>query len=91
MNFVQKLWLAANLNPEELPQEIVDLPKGVYFGWVQVRATGVDRGVHKMVLNIGQRPTFSDSDAITVVSLNAMYWNTIYLVYDIESKLSTTY
>lgn len=88
---MQKLWLAANLNPEDLPQEIVDLPKGVYFGWVQVRATGVDRGVHKMVMNIGQRPTFGDSDTITVVSLNTSIEIMLYLVYDIESILSTTY
>ena len=88
---MQKLWLAANLNPEDLPQEMVDLSKGVYFGWVQVRATDVDRGVHKMVMNIGQRPTFGDSDAITVVSLNASTEIILYLVYDIESILSTTY
>ncbi|KAG0579302.1 hypothetical protein KC19_4G089300 [Ceratodon purpureus] len=56
----------ANLNPEELPKEIRDLPKGVYFGWVQVRAEGLDGGVCKMVMNIGNRPTFTDSDAITV-------------------------
>ena len=88
---MQKLWLAANLNPDDLPQEMVDLPKGVYFGWVQVRATDVDRGVHKMVMNIGQRPTFGDSDAITVVSLNASTEIILYLVYDIESILSFTY
>lgn len=58
----------ANLNPEELPKEVRDLPKGVYFGWVQVRGEGLDAGVHKMVMNIGNRPTFADGDAITVVS-----------------------
>jgi hypothetical protein len=59
----------ANLNPEELPKEVRDLPKGVYFGWVQVRGEGLDCGVHKMVMNIGNRPTFADSDAITLVSV----------------------
>lgn len=64
------MWLRepANLNPEELPKEVLDLPKGVYFGWVQVRGEGLDAGVHKMVMNIGNRPTFADGDAITVVS-----------------------
>lgn len=56
----------ANLDPEELPKEVRELPKGVYFGWVQVRGEGLDAGVHKMVMNIGNRPTFADSDATTV-------------------------
>jgi len=56
----------ANLNPEELVKEIRDLPKGVYFGWVQVRGEGLDAGIHKMVMNIGNRPTFADGDSITV-------------------------
>lgn len=59
---------SANLDPEELPKEVRELPKGVYFGWVQVRGEGLDAGVHKMVMNIGNRPTFADSDATTVVS-----------------------
>lgn len=60
----------ANLNPEELPKEVRDLPKGVYFGWVQVRGEGLDSGVHKMVMNIGNRPTFADSGAVSVVSVS---------------------
>lgn len=58
----------ANLNPEDLPQEVRALAKGVYFGWAQVRASGMDERVHKMVMNIGNRPTFADSEAVTVVS-----------------------
>uniref|UniRef100_A0A7I4AMB9 riboflavin kinase n=1 Tax=Physcomitrium patens TaxID=3218 RepID=A0A7I4AMB9_PHYPA len=52
--------------PTELPKEILDLPKGVYFGWVQVKGEGLDAGVQKMVMNVGNRPTFADSDAVTI-------------------------
>ena len=58
----------ANINPDELPKEFLELPKGVYFGWA--RQGGVDErdgGVHKMVMNIGNRPTFADGEGVTVV------------------------
>jgi FAD synthase len=62
------VWDSANLNPEDLPQELLALPKGVYYGWAQVRAPGLDTRSHMMVMNIGNRPTFADSGAVTLVS-----------------------
>ena len=52
----------ANLSPVDVCQEIEGLPAGVYFGWAQLQTEGEsvleDRSVHKMVMNIGKRPTF---------------------------------
>jgi riboflavin kinase len=66
----------ANLNPEDLPQELLALPKGVYYGWAQVRAPGLDTRSHMMVMNIGNRPTFADSDAVTLE---------VHILHDYES------
>jgi riboflavin kinase len=52
----------ANLSPVDVGREIEGLPSGVYFGWAQLQTGGdsviEDRSVHKMVMNIGKRPTF---------------------------------
>ncbi|CAM6034750.1 unnamed protein product [Sphagnum compactum] len=66
----------ANLNPEDLPQELLALPKGVYYGWAQVRAPGLDTRSHMMVMNIGNRPTFADSGAVTLE---------VHILHDYES------
>jgi riboflavin kinase len=70
------VWDSANLNPEDLPQELLALPKGVYYGWAQVRAPGLDTRSHMMVMNIGNRPTFADSDAVTLE---------VHILHDYES------
>lgn len=62
---------AANLDPVELPPEFLELSKGVYFGWArQDSADKLDGGVYKMVMNIGNRPTFADGEGVTVVCCN---------------------
>lgn len=52
----------ANLLPADVQGEIVGLPAGVYFGWAQLMTSESqqesDGLVHKMVMNIGKRPTF---------------------------------
>lgn len=60
---------AANLDPELLTQELDGLMNGVYFGWARLVAAGKDDRVHKMVMNVGNRPTFADGAGQTVVSL----------------------
>lgn len=51
----------ANLDPAPLQDILATLPKGVYFGWAQLQAPEgwpeEDGRVHKMVMNIGRRPT----------------------------------
>ncbi|KAL2634661.1 hypothetical protein R1flu_006140 [Riccia fluitans] len=56
----------ANVDPEEVPEHVLILPKGVYCGWAQVNGETLDKGVHKMVMNIGNRPTFADGGGISV-------------------------
>jgi riboflavin kinase len=51
----------ANMDPVPLQQQLQQLPRGVYFGWAQLDAPGewpaADSAVHKMVMNVGRRPT----------------------------------
>jgi len=57
----------ANLPPEPLQDRIGTLPAGVYFGWAQLQSgKGSDGEVHKMVMNIGYRPTYDDGGGLTV-------------------------
>jgi len=57
----------ANLSPDEVGEAAGRLPRGVYFGWAVLEgAQREDGAVHKMVMNIGRRPTFVDGDGITV-------------------------
>eukprot|EP01023_Acetabularia_acetabulum_P028880 TRINITY_DN27278_c1_g1_i2.p2 TRINITY_DN27278_c1_g1~~TRINITY_DN27278_c1_g1_i2.p2 ORF type:complete len:448 (-),score=46.65 TRINITY_DN27278_c1_g1_i2:166-1419(-) len=51
----------ANIEP---PQGL-NVPLGVYYGWAQLQTAGSNE-VHKMVMNIGQRPTIEDGNNITV-------------------------
>lgn len=59
----------ANIDPVPLADTLKQLPRGVYFGWARldVPAGGAwseqDRAVHKMVMNVGRRPTVSEGDA----------------------------
>lgn len=54
----------ANLPPAPLAAQLQALPTGVFFGWAKVDpAPGspqADAQVHKMVMNVGRRPTFDD-------------------------------
>eukprot|EP00898_Chlorokybus_atmophyticus_P003218 jgi/Chlat1/3898/Chrsp26S08863 len=54
----------ANLPPEQLQEELEGIQLGVYFGWAAL-AEGNDQP-HKMVMNVGKRPTFVDGEGITV-------------------------
>lgn len=56
----------ANLSVENLPSKAAKLPKGVYFGCAQIIGSGVDSNVHRMVMNIGNRPTFDKDDTISL-------------------------
>ncbi|KAK3238847.1 hypothetical protein CYMTET_51176 [Cymbomonas tetramitiformis] len=54
----------ANIDPQAIAAELEGLAKGVYFGWAQLEG---DAGpAHKMVMNIGDRPTFVDGEGISV-------------------------
>ena len=56
----------ANIAPGPIADQIADMPAGVYFGWAKlnagVDAPEIDHRVHKMVMNIGKRPTFQNVD-----------------------------
>lgn len=66
----------ANIPPDM--EQLRDLPAGVYFGWAQVVSPAEKRGsnsntVHKMVMNIGKRPTFKDKDPEVSVEVHIMH------------------
>jgi len=58
----------ANIAPAALQEKLEDMPAGVYFGWAKldagIDAPEVDSQVHKMVMNIGKRPTFQNVDQV---------------------------
>ena len=68
----------ANILPADVEGEIAGLPSGVYFGWAklitsdtQLEADGL---VHKMVMNIGKRPTFvKDNSPDVSVEVHIMH------------------
>jgi riboflavin kinase len=51
----------ANMDPAALEQQLQQLSQGVYFGWAQLDhpqgSPAADAAVHKMVMNVGRRPT----------------------------------
>lgn len=49
-------------------KELDGLMNGVYFGWARLVAEGKDDKVYKMVMNVGNRPTFADGAGQTIVS-----------------------
>ncbi|GAX73813.1 hypothetical protein CEUSTIGMA_g1264.t1 [Chlamydomonas eustigma] len=53
----------ANIDPKPLAGQLSGLPNGVYFGWAKLDVPpgwpSTDGYVHKMVMNIGRRPTVS--------------------------------
>lgn len=56
----------ANLSLEGLSSKILQLSKGVYYGWAQIIGSSLDSSVHMMVMNVGNRPTFEDEGTITL-------------------------
>ncbi|KAL4537256.1 hypothetical protein Ndes2437B_g08402 [Nannochloris sp. 'desiccata'] len=56
----------ANIAPAGLEEKLEQMPAGVYFGWAKldagIDAPEIDSQVHKMVMNIGKRPTFQNVD-----------------------------
>lgn len=67
----------ANLPPAPLREQLAALPDGVYFGWAQLDVDDswpeADRQVHKMVMNIGRRPTFGDKEPELSVEAHIMH------------------
>lgn len=67
----------ANLAPGPLAAELQNLPAGVYFGWAKLDAAPgsppEDSQVHKMVMNIGRRPTFEDKDPEVSVEVHIIH------------------
>ena len=53
----------ANIDPLPLAEKLEGLPNGVYFGWARLEAPAgwpeADGRAHKMVMNVGRRPTVS--------------------------------
>ena len=51
----------ANIDPSGLTQQLQGMSNGVYFGWAKLDAPegwdAEDSKVHKMVMNVGKRPT----------------------------------
>lgn len=51
----------ANLNPQQFPQIIEQIPPGVYFGWSRLKfQDGVLSSIYKMAMNIGWNPFFKN-------------------------------
>jgi riboflavin kinase len=67
----------ANIPPACLAASGRPLPFGVYFGWAQVElpagAPAADRGVHKMVMNVGRRPTVNAGGEDASVELHLLH------------------
>ena len=68
----------ANIPPDSLGDRLHSLPAGVYFGWVRLldpsHSSPTDDGeVHRMVMNIGRRPTFNDAHPETTVELHVLH------------------
>lgn len=68
----------ANIPPESLGEMKEKIPAGVYFGWARLMelpeaSPRKDGNIHKMVMNIGKRPTFEDKDPETTVELHIMH------------------
>ena len=76
----------ANLDPAELGAALAGLPDGVYFGWAKLTPPsewrgagggdgdgGGDGGVHKMVMNVGRRPTVNAGNEAPSVELHILH------------------
>ena len=59
---------SANLSVDNLPFSITKLTNGVYYGCAQIIGSGIDSGIYRMVMNIGNRPTFQNGDNISLVT-----------------------
>jgi riboflavin kinase len=68
----------ANMDPRPLAEQLQQLPRGVYFGWAQLDPPpgwpADDARVHKMVMNVGQRPTVNTGD-LCVGGCAACVWS----------------
>lgn len=66
----------ANMDPEPLQQQLQQLPQGVYFGWAQLTLAGgqpADGAVHKMVMNVGRRPTVNTGDEGPTIEVHILH------------------
>eukprot|EP00200_Dunaliella_tertiolecta_P007165 CAMPEP_0202375320 /NCGR_PEP_ID=MMETSP1127-20130417/6009_1 /ASSEMBLY_ACC=CAM_ASM_000462 /TAXON_ID=3047 /ORGANISM="Dunaliella tertiolecta, Strain CCMP1320" /LENGTH=442 /DNA_ID=CAMNT_0048972759 /DNA_START=83 /DNA_END=1411 /DNA_ORIENTATION=+ len=69
----------ANIDPKPLETTLKAMHNGVYFGWVKVDAppslgfAPADSGVHKMVMNIGNRPTVNKGDEEPSVEVHTLH------------------
>lgn len=70
------------------------MPNGVYFGWAKLQ--GEDAQAHKMVMNVGNRPTFVDGDGVSGVfvlyfRICKMPYCCLSVIPDVLSPLRTIY
>lgn len=67
----------ANIDPLPLAARLAALPRGVYFGWARLDAEAgspeADGAVHKMVMNIGMRPTVNTGDEAPTVEVHVLH------------------
>lgn len=67
----------ANMDPAPLAQQLQQLPQGVYFGWAQLDPPegwpAADAAVHKMVMNVGRRPTVNTGDEASTVEVHILH------------------
>ncbi|GBF93935.1 riboflavin kinase [Raphidocelis subcapitata] len=67
----------ANIDPAPLERRLASLARGVYFGWAQLDPPAgspeEDGAVHKMVMNIGRRPTVNTGDEAATVEVHILH------------------
>ncbi|KAI8469809.1 MAG: Flavokinase-domain-containing protein [Monoraphidium minutum] len=67
----------ANIDPAPLAGALAALPRGVYFGWARLDAPAgcppEDSAVHKMVMNVGRRPTVNTGDEAPTVEVHILH------------------
>lgn len=67
----------ANIDPSTLSAQLASLPQGVYFGWAQLCAPPgsppADARPHKMVMNVGRRPTVNAGDEAPTVEAHILH------------------
>lgn len=66
----------ANMDPEPIQQQLQQLPQGVYFGWAQLDpsdgSAAADADIHKMVMNVGCRPTVNTGEEVQLVGISLL-------------------
>ncbi|GFR51297.1 hypothetical protein Agub_g13659 [Astrephomene gubernaculifera] len=67
----------ANIDPEPLTETLAGMAPGVYFGWARLAAPPgwppADSAVHKVVLNVGWRPTVNQGGEAPSVECHILH------------------